>query len=268
MLAKIKKTVAGMCLLLAATSCEEWLDVTPNTQIRAEEQFKSEDGFKDALIGVYIGMATPELYAKDMTWNLVDLLSQQYAVLPNLASYVDVQHYQYRSTKAVPQVDALWNNSYKLIANINNALHYMEKNKEVLHPISHDIIKGELLGLRAFIHFDLMRLYGYGNLADRSDLAGKLAIPYVTEYKKEATPQLGYMQTFGLMENDINTALELLKADPIYVNAERPAGYFDQVNRDGFYNLREQRMNYYAVKALQARVLLWQGGLRRQVLHG
>ncbi|WP_162426103.1 RagB/SusD family nutrient uptake outer membrane protein [Pontibacter pudoricolor] len=263
MLTKIKKTVAGICLLFAATSCEEWLDVTPSTQIRAEEQFKSEDGFKDALMGVYIGMATPELYAKDMTWNLVDLLSQQYATLPNLASYVDVQQYKYRATKAIPKVDGLWNRSYTIIANINNALHYIEKNKEVLHPISHDIIKGELLGLRAFIHFDLMRLYGYGDLASRSDLAGKLAIPYVTEYKKEVTPQLNYAQTFVLMEKDINAALELLKADPIYLNAERPAGYFDQVNRDGFYNQREQRMNYYAVKALQARMLLWQGGAEK-----
>lgn len=263
MLAKIKKTVAGICLLFAATACDKWLDVTPNTQIKAEEQFKSEDGFKDALMGVYISMASPELYAKDMTWNLVDLLSQQYAVLPNLASYVDVQQYRYRSTKAAPKVDALWNRSYNIIANINSALQYMDKNKEVLHPINHDIIKGELLGLRAFIHLDLMRLYGYGNLANRSDLAGKLAIPYVTEYKKEATPQLSYLQTFVLMEKDINTALELLKADPIYKNGERPAGYFDQVNRDGFYNMREQRMNYYAVKALQARMLLWQGGAEK-----
>jgi len=263
MLAKIKKTLVGICLLFAATSCDKWLDVTPSTQIRAEEQFKSEDGFKDALMGVYISMASPELYAKDMTWNLVDLLSQQYAVLPNLASYVDVQQYKYKATKAVPKVDALWNRSYNIIANINNALYYMEKNKGVLHPISHDIIKGELLGLRAFIHFDLMRLYGYGNLANRSDVADKLAIPYVTEYKKEATQQLSYLQTFALLENDINTALELLKADPIYFNAERPAGYYDQINRDGFYNLREQRMNYYAVKALQARVLSWQGGAEK-----
>jgi len=261
MFVKLKKTLAGLFIILSASSCEKWLDVTPATQIRGEEQFKSEAGFKDALIGVYIGMAAPELYAKDMTWNLVDLLSQQYATLPNLATYPEIQQYQYRATRAIPKIDALWNKSYNVIANINNALGYIDENREVLHPINYDIIKGELLGLRAFMHFDLMRLYGYGNLANRADIAGKLAIPYVTEFKKEGTPQLSYAETFDLMEQDINAALELLKTDPIYQNPERPAGYYDNVNRDNFYENRGQRMNYYAVKALQARMLLWQGGI-------
>ena len=82
----------------------------------------------------------------------------------------------------------------------------------------------------------------------------------MTEYTKDLTDQLTYTQTFDLMAKDIDLALELLKADPIYPNASRPAGYYDAVNRDGFFSQREQRMNYYAVKALQARMLLWQGG--------
>lgn len=260
MLGKVKNTLAGLCLILTVSSCENWLEVTPKTQIRAEEQFKSEAGFKDALIGAYIGMTAPELYAKDMTWNMVDLLSQQYAPLPSLAGYVELQQYRYTATRAIPKLDAVWNKSYNIIANINNALHYLEVNKEVLNPISHDIIKGELLGLRAFIHFDLMRMYGYGNLANRPEVASKLAIPYVTEFDKEVTPQLSYAQTFELLAQDIRSSLELLKADPIFKGASRPDGYYEEINRDGFYDRREQRMNYYAVKALQARMLLWQGG--------
>ncbi|WP_299702713.1 RagB/SusD family nutrient uptake outer membrane protein [uncultured Pontibacter sp.] len=260
MLIKVKNTIAGLLILLSTTACQEWLDVTPSAQIRQEEQFKTETGFKDALIGTYISMAAPELYAKDMTWNMVDLFSQQYATLPTLAAYNELQRFQYKSNRSMPRVDALWNKSYNVIANINNALGFIEKNKEVLHPISHDIIKGELLGLRAFLHFDLMRLYGYGNMANRTDVSSKLAIPYVTEYSKDLTPQLTYSQTFELMAKDIETALGLLKADPIYPNAERPAGFYEAVNRDGFFSQREQRMNYYAVKALQARMLLWQGG--------
>lgn len=259
MLGKIKNTLAGLCLLLSVSSCDNWLEVTPSTQIRAAEQFESEAGFKDALMGAYIGMTAPELYAKDMTWNMVDLLSQQYAPLPSLAGYVEVQQYRYRDTRAADKVDAIWNGTYNIIANINNALFYLEQNQGVLHPVSRDLIKGELLGLRAYLHFDLMRLYGYGNLANRSDVSAKLAIPYVTEYKKDLTPQLTYAQTFALLEQDLEEALTLLQADPVYPSAERPEGYYEEVNRDGFFNKREQRMNYFAVKALQARVLQWQG---------
>lgn len=255
---KIKNTLLGLSFVFVFSACEkEWLDVTANTQIRAEEQFQSEDGFKDALIGVYIGMTAPELYSKDMTWNLVDLLSQQYATLPTLALYTDVQQFKYRTSRSTDQVDALWKKSYNLLANINIALEYIDKNGSVLNDIDYSIIKGELLGLRAYIHLDLMRLYGFGDLKNR-DL-NAYAIPYVTEYGKDITPQRSYQETLALLEDDINQALELLKEDPVYP-AERGADYYTEVNRNGFYNNREQRMNYYAVKALQARVLLWKGG--------
>jgi hypothetical protein len=81
----------------------------------------------------------------------------------------------------------------------------------------------------------------------------------VTTFSKELTPQRTYAATFQLMEKDIADALELLKNDPAFKDPARPAGYFDEVNRTGFFNDRSLRMNYYAVKALQARVFQWQG---------
>ena len=80
----------AVMLLTGFTSCKkDWLDVTATNQIKAQDQFKTEAGFKDALMGVYIGMAQPALYSKDMTWNLVDLLSRQYETLTSLALYAD-----------------------------------------------------------------------------------------------------------------------------------------------------------------------------------
>lgn len=246
------------------TSCKKgWLDATSDSQIRAEEQFKAESGFRDALMGVYIGMTDPALYSKDMTWHLVDLLSQQYAMFDQVtANYADIQLYKYKSLLARPKIDALWNNSYKVIANVNAALEGIDKNRSALNPISYSIIKGELLGLRAFLHFDLLRLYGHGNLANRPELGGRATIPYVTRFAKDITPQLSYNETFELLKADIAQALELLKEDPVYKAAGRPSNYYDVINREGFYDKREQRMNYYAAKALQARVLLWQGGAK------
>ncbi|WP_285008265.1 RagB/SusD family nutrient uptake outer membrane protein [Pedobacter faecalis] len=256
-----KYIIALLTVAACATSCKKgWLDVTSNTEIRSDDQFKTESGFKDALIGVYIGMTDPGLYAKEMTWSAMDLLSHQYAALPANAAYADLQNNSYRTIRSIPVVDGIWNKGYNVIANINNALNNIDKNKSVLNPISHSIIKGELLGLRAFMHFDLMRVYGHGNLAARTDLATKLTIPYVTEFTKDLTPQVSYQQTLSLLLADLQAASELLKEDPAYSNPKKPASYYANVNRDGFFNNREQRMNYYAVKALQARVLRWVGG--------
>ena len=256
----IKNLVVVVLIIFAFSSCEDWLDVTTSAEIDADDQFQTEQGFKDALIGVYIGMTVPELYARDMTYNIVDLLSQQYETLPTLAQFDQVQRYEYQNVFASNQIDNLWAKNYNVIANINAALGYMEAKEGIMDPINFKLIKGELLGLRAFIHFDLMRLYNLGDLASRTDGNGKLAIPYVTEYTKNLTLQKSYSETFVLLEEDIIEALALLSiVDPIYQETSRSANYYDQVNLDGFFNDREQRMNYYAVKALQARVLLWQG---------
>lgn len=256
---RLKYILSGFFIILFATSCEKWLDVTATSEIKAEDQFMIEDGYKDALMGVYIGMTSPSLYSRDMNYNIVDLLSQQYATLDNLAVYSDIQRYQYETTKGSSQIDRIWRKMYNTIANINSELGHLNKNEDLLDPINFSIIKGELLGLRAFLHFDLMRLYGYGNVANRSDISGKFAIPYVLDYTKDVTPQLSYAQTFTLLNADIDEALELLKEDPIYF-AVRDANYYETVNNDGFYDNRENRMNYYAVMALKARTLLWQGG--------
>ncbi|WP_289024113.1 RagB/SusD family nutrient uptake outer membrane protein [uncultured Salegentibacter sp.] len=257
---KIQNILLGLFSFFSLTSCEpEWLEETTSLQIRAEEQFESEEGFKDALIGTYIGLTSPNLYAKDLTWNLVDILGQQHANLPSLALYSDVQQFEYRTNRSTPQIDMIWQKAYNTIANINIALDYMDKNSEVLHPLNYNLIKGELLGLRAFLHFDLLRLYGLDGLSNRN-VSGELAIPYILDYSKDITPLLTYSETFDLLEKDLNESLELLKNDPIYSAANVDSDEFNEVNRDGFYDNREQRMNYYAVRALQARVLQWQGG--------
>ncbi|BDW93491.1 RagB/SusD family nutrient uptake outer membrane protein [Muricauda ruestringensis] len=260
MKAFIQKILMTLLVGMLVIACsDDWLDETSNAKITADQQFSDEDGFKDALMGVYLGMTSPKLYAKDMTWNLVDLLAQQYATLPSLALYDEVQQFNYRGPQATDQVDALWIRSYNILANINLALEYIDDNQEVLNPINYAIIKGELLGLRVFVHLDLMRLYGYGNLEERQNLMGEYTIPYVVNFDKDLVAPMTYAQTFDRMQEDIDMALELLKEDPIYQDENRPADYYLEVNRTGFYENREQRMNYYAVKALEARKLLWEG---------
>lgn len=256
----IKHIISALAIVFAASACDNWLDVTSSDEIRAEDQFNSEAGFKNALTGVYINMTDPEAYSKDMTWNMVDILSQQYAPLSTSAQYNEIQDFRYETTRSLSQIEAVWTRMYNCIANINAELSYMDENGDVLDPINYSIIRGELLGLRAFLHFDLMRLFGHSNVASRSDIASKFAIPYVSDYAKDMTAQLTYEKTFDLMLADIDEALGLLKDDPIYNDANRPSGYYTEVNRDGFYDNRENRMNYYAVQALKARVLMWAGG--------
>ena len=58
--------------------------------------------------------------------------------------------------------------------------------------------------------------------------------------------------------NDLEAAEKLLKEyDPI--TKKHPASYNTSIDADGFFKDRTLRLNYYAVKALEARVYLWEG---------
>ncbi|WP_270087870.1 RagB/SusD family nutrient uptake outer membrane protein [Sphingobacterium sp. SYP-B4668] len=251
-------------LMLINQSCEKWFDVSPSNEIKAEEQFSSVDGFKDALLGIYIGMGSPNVYGRDMTYNLVDLLSQQYTKLSNTALYFAVQQFDYNYVRSQAQIESLWEKQYNIIANVNSALTHLDNSGVQWNEIEYNIIKGELLGLRAFLHFDLLRLFGRSGYADRGELKSTLTIPYVLHYGKDPTGQLTYEQTFALIEKDLKEASELLKDDPICHKSVRSSSQYSEINRNGFYDGRMQRMNYYAVQALAARVYSWQGGVNLQ----
>jgi hypothetical protein len=254
--------IAAGCLA-GISSCKKFLDVTASNQIKSEDLLSSEVGFKDALMGVYIGMGQNSNYGAMQTYVGTDVLAQQYRPLINSSIYFQLQSYNYLHLGARKYTDMFWN-LYKTIAGINNALGQMDKQQNVFNPINFKVIKGELLALRAYLHFDLLRLFGHENYQGRPELASFPAVPYVTAYNKGVTPQKTYAETFALLLKDIQDATILLQEDPIYPNPSRPANYYTNVNVDGFYNNRNSRMNYYAVKALEARIYTWMGGANLQ----
>ena len=67
------RLIIGFCLLsFGLSSCSEWLDVKPKSEIKEDELFKTEQGFKDAMTGVYVLMTEAQLYGREMTFGLVD----------------------------------------------------------------------------------------------------------------------------------------------------------------------------------------------------
>ena len=79
----MKKTLYVLIGLLALTSCEDWLDVAPNTDVPAKELFTTENGFMSSLAGLYIVMTEEDTYGKNLTFGLMDQLVQMYDKLPD-----------------------------------------------------------------------------------------------------------------------------------------------------------------------------------------
>lgn len=50
---KILYTVLGLALL-ALSACSDWLDVSPKEEVKVDENFEHESGFREALAGCYM----------------------------------------------------------------------------------------------------------------------------------------------------------------------------------------------------------------------
>ena len=158
---------------LAAVSCESWLDVTPPSEIRAEDHYSSAEGFQQTLIGCYLAMGETDLYGENLTWHMVEMLGRQYDARKNTAADdYDLDRYNYKTTKSTEVIEKVWEKSYSVIANVNDALDHIDRRKDELDSVNYRIIKGELLAVRAYIHFDLMRLFGSGRIASMMDRMG------------------------------------------------------------------------------------------------
>ena len=243
--------------MLGLMSCSDWLDVSPKTSIPTDKQFESESGFKDALTGIYLKLGTQTLYAGDLTYAYLDEWAGLYSDYPgyNTNAVFDQSIVFDYENMFLSKKNGIYSTMYNIIANINNFLEYVDKNKDVLVTERYyETMKGEALGLRAFLHFDLLRMFGP---VYKEHPASK-AIPYRTTFDKDATPVLPASEVVDAILKDLNDAEKLLKEnDPLDFFTDRTDEDFTEKNH--FLVNREFRMNLYAVKAMLARVYCYKG---------
>ena len=60
------------------SACADWVNVSPKDEIEADKLFKSENGFKVALIGVYSRMTLLDNYGKRLSYDYIERLAQRY----------------------------------------------------------------------------------------------------------------------------------------------------------------------------------------------
>ena len=68
----------GFLSLVTTTSCDEWFDVDPRTEIKEDDLFKDESGYFDALVGVYSIMGRQALYGDNLTMGIPEAIVQNY----------------------------------------------------------------------------------------------------------------------------------------------------------------------------------------------
>ena len=246
-------------LLLLCMGCNDWLDVRPKSQVKESDLFESESGFRDALTGIYVLMGRSESYGGQRTMGLMDMVAQTYTEVPYELEGIVSYNYQLDEVKAL--IDTLWSTSYNAIANCNYLLRNIEEHGDVMSDNLRDLVQGEALALRAFLHFDLLRGFAPSYKMGKDDLA----IPYLREVTNAPVAQSTVSKVLDYILEDLTTAKKLLEPiDPIgpaFADySELPEGDYgldDYITDDGFWLYRTSRMNYYGVVACMARVYLY-----------
>ncbi|HEX8607469.1 MAG TPA: RagB/SusD family nutrient uptake outer membrane protein, partial [Pedobacter sp.] len=251
--------------LLVCSSCKKFLDVQPESDITKEQLFNTEDGFKEALNGVYNYCAGKDLYGDDLTFKNLELMAQNYA--PGNVSYKNIQSFLYADAGVIGDNDGLWSHGYRAIGYCNAILEAIDAKKDVFSGRNYDLVKGEALTLRAYLHFDMLRLFAPSY---KNNPAAK-AIPYVTTVTINSTPFATTTEILDKIIADLTAAKALLKSDPIlssgYVVGYPNKTYAGTVaekdkatevsSGDIFIQNRRHRMNYYAACGELARVYLY-----------
>lgn len=251
-------------IILLCTSCAKWLDIKPETEIDKTELFTTEDGFKEALLGIYIRGSKTDLYGKELTVGMPEVLAQNYTTATfDPFRYKATSEYKYDDQYFIARKDNVWKGLYNGIVNANLILANIDQQRNIFLENNYDIIKAEALALRAYLHFDVLRLFA----PSYKENPTAKAIPYVTVYSNLSTPFGTVTTVLDSIINDLEKAKVLLQKDPILKSSYR-IGYPNQTdtllnsettNPQLFLQNRRHRMNYYAVCAALARVHLYKG---------
>jgi len=232
--------VIGLISSTLLPSCKKYLDVKPKSSLSEDELFSSEVGFRQALTGVYSQMASRNLYGDLLSMSFVSVLAQNYTTTGSSAPFGQTKLLNYTSGEVIGYTNSIWNSSYSAIAGLNKIIINSEEKRNVLSAYNYAMIRGEALALRAYLHFELLRLFG------PEFSAGKAlkAIPYKKTADNLAIVPSTTAEVTNQALSDLAEAVALLKGqDPIQFSSPS----------------RQTRMNYFAAKGLEARIRIYMG---------
>ena len=225
--------VIGMC------SCDDFLTVRPKSDILERDLFATSEGVEDALYGIYASLGHSALYGEDMTWGVVDLMAQYFLLTPNHGNdRYAIGQFSHENTDARARYGTMWTEVYKTIGYTNNLINnLLDKDENSMRYYSTYL--GEALGIRAFLHFDLVRLFA-AHVAREPEARG---IPYVRQWTPLVTP-------FSTVEEVYTAVIKDLKESERFLTK----GMEKIGEGNDFTNIPQIHFNLYACQATLARV--------------
>lgn len=253
-----KLIIPLLAITISLSGCNKWLNVKPEDKFIEEEVFQTPQGFKDALNGLYLRLGSNNLYGNTLNLRNLDLLSQLY--------YITGEHdqtlqqliaYNYGDDKVKVLIDQIWTDMYVNVTNVNRFLENVDQYGAVLDDQSRALMNAEGHALRAYLYFDLLRMFAPNYTKDPE----ATYIPYYDKTGYEPAPYATSSFVMSRILDDLKIAEDILKVQDPVMNmnvVDQTFGVYE-IGDKPYLQFRNYHMNYFAVKGMQARVHLYQG---------
>ena len=210
-------TLMLFLFVILFSRCNSWLAVEPTDKVDDEKLFSDYRGFRNSLNGIYQALSSSELYGRELSWGFLSCLEQSYEDNSIGTDYEKVKSYDYEDTNVKSVISGIWLKGYRVIANCNKLIEEIQKKDSSFFPqgaLEKNLILGEALAIRGFVHFDLVRMFAPAPVTkDDSPY-----IPYFTEYPSKFEKKLATSEIIRLAIEDMERARDLVAANDTLVN--------------------------------------------------
>lgn len=272
--------IASAMTTLMFSSCNDWLTVPVDGKSTADELFTGSEGYRSALNGIYKGLASDNLYGQELQFGVIDFFSNQYRndlrqdeMSSNV--YIAAGKREFKNVSLQPVLNSIWLEAFKKIAAANDLIANVEKTKDDAFKrgeMERKMIYGEALAIRAFLHFDMLRLFAPAPVNDD----GLTYIPYIASFPEIQATHKPVKTVLDLVIADLEKARELVKPydlSPLGMSANASGrsrfynnleygmeGYGATGDLDEFFFGRGYRFSYWAITGMLARAYQYKGG--------
>lgn len=211
---KLKQHILLAVIVAGTLSCNKQLDkLRPHNVTYEDQQFATPTGFTKAIWGVYASVAGRAV-ASSFNYNDIQLyLSEAHGnTIRTLDAGVnkstDMFNYLNSAEKDLSYSYEYWRGSYNIVLLVNKILANVkeaETNAEILQA------KGEALFLRAYVYFNLVRLYGRPYDQNAAGSPGVMLIITDNNGLGFAPPRATVKEVYDQIIKDLLAAVPLLK---------------------------------------------------------
>jgi starch-binding outer membrane protein, SusD/RagB family len=212
----ISMIVAASMLFAACT--ESFLEKNPKSQNNTESALQTYQDALVALTGAYDGMQTTAYYGRNFIVT-GDVASDNVKVSPTNSGRF-LTEYSYSSIPSSQNPEDFWTIAYDVINRANMIINNIDVVADASEEEINQIL-GEAYGIRALVHFDLVRYFAQPYnlteiaIADNANgQGGHLGIPYMLESVISEPARETVSSNYANIISDLRKSAELINVEP------------------------------------------------------